>query len=136
MSRIKDNKEEEQSATLLKIAVQDKIECYDLELLTNIVLTIPLNTQDLCHHVRNVTVVVGHCLGQDYLLYSKLLTVQEHIEAHKMSCRFEFGQNPLFGGVFFWNKINFKMYRFLESYAHAVTSKLQKVKLKFEVISE
>ena len=46
---MKDIDEEEQNENMLKLAVQNKYNCTDLELLTKTSVTIPMTAQDLRH---------------------------------------------------------------------------------------
>ena len=102
---MKDIEEKEQNANLLKLAVQDKYDCTDLELLTKMDVTIPMTAQDLRHQLRNLTAVAGHYLGQDSIIYGSLLKIQEHTENHEMSYQFEFKNDSPFCGTLL-NKIN------------------------------
>ena len=64
---VKDDEDVEENSHLLKLAVQEKYDAQDLILLTNMEISIPLRTQDLKHHIRNITGLTGRCFGDNSL---------------------------------------------------------------------
>ena len=57
----KDLEIQESNTDILKLAVQEKFDQQDLTLLTKVEVTIPLTSQDLRHHVKNLAELVGRC---------------------------------------------------------------------------
>ena len=127
---MKDDVEEEQNANLLKLAVQEKYDNRDLELLTKMEVTIPMCPQELRHHVRNITAVAGRCMGEHSLIYESLSKLEKHVQDMEMSYQYEFRQDPLFGGNFL-DLMNWQMHRFLESCASGEESRIDTSLLDF-----
>ena len=50
------------------------------------------------------------------MIHHKLKEIATHIEAREISYNYKFKQDPLFGGKFL-DKINWRIHRFLDSYA-------------------
>ena len=63
-------------------------------------ISIPLKTQDLKYHMRNITGLAGRCFGDNSLLFQKLSKVGDRIELKENSYNHEFRQEKLFGGHF------------------------------------
>ena len=95
-----DNEEEEEKSNLLKLAVQEKFEQRDLALLTKMEVSIPLQTLDLRHHLKNYAGLAGRVLGQSSLVFLSLRAVVDHIDDNEIAYNVEFRQDKLFGGIF------------------------------------
>ena len=119
-----------ENGDLLKLAVQDKFNNEDLVLLTKMSITIPLKTQDLKHHVKNIAVLSGLCLGGDSLLFQNLQDVAKHIEEKELSYDYEFRQERLFGGNFL-DRLHWRIHRFFDSCASGDAQKVDLDKLDF-----
>ena len=59
MPPMADNKDKEQNANLLKLAVQEKYDSTDVELLTKMDVSIPMKSQELRHYFKNIAEVAG-----------------------------------------------------------------------------
>jgi hypothetical protein len=92
-----DDVEEKYNTNLLKLAVQEKYDNRDLELLTKMEVTIPMCSQELRHHVRNITAVAGRCMGEHSLIYESLSKLEKHVQDMEMSYQYEFRQAPCLG---------------------------------------
>jgi hypothetical protein len=130
MPPMADDDDEEQNAYLLKLAVQEKYDSTDIELLTKMEVSIPMKSQELRHYLKNTAEVAGRCIGSDSILYASLMTIYNHIEAHDMSYNFEFRNDKLFGGNYL-DRIHYRVQRFLESCASGDTAKINTRHLDF-----
>ena len=99
----------EENLYLLKLAVQEKYDAQDLILLTKMEISIPLKTQDLKHHMRNIAGLAGRCFGDNSLIYQKLQEVEKHIEQKENSYTHKFRKEKLFGGHFL-DKIHWRIH--------------------------
>ena len=126
-----DDDDEEQNANLLKLAVQEKYDRTDIELLTKMEVSIPMKSQELRHYLKNIAEVAGRCMGSDSVLYSALMSLYNHIERHDMSYNFEFKNDKLFGGNFL-DRIHYRIQRFLESCASGDAGNINTKHLQFE----
>jgi hypothetical protein len=109
-----DDEEDECNQRLLKMAIQEKLSDDDINLLTEMKITIPMNTNDLKHHIKNIAGIAGRCMGQQSMLHVKLQKLWVHIQHKENSYTYQFCQERLFGGCFL-DKIDWRMHRFLES---------------------
>lgn len=98
---------------LLKLAVQTKFSEDDVTLLTKMDISIPMKSQDLKYHMKNIAGLAGRCFGADSLLYESLQAVVNHIEEKEISYNNEFCQEKLFGGNFL-DHIHWRMHRFFD----------------------
>ena len=78
---INDDEETLENNDLLKLAVQTKYSDTDVILLTKMYIQIPMKTQDLRHHMKNIAGLGGCWFGQDSLIYQDMKDVAEHIES-------------------------------------------------------
>ena len=67
-----DDEEDECNQRLLKMAIQEKLSDDDINLLTEMKITIPMNTNDLKHHIKNIAGIAGRCMGQQSMLHVEL----------------------------------------------------------------
>ena len=72
---VKDDEDIEESTNLLKLTEQEKYDQYDLVLLTNMDIAIPVKTQELKHQVRNIVELAGRCFGDSSILYTIIKTI-------------------------------------------------------------
>ena len=118
---------------LLKLAVQTKFNENDVTLLTKMDVTIPMKTQDLKHHVKNIAGLAGRCFGDSSILYQSLQSIADHIEEKEISYNYEFRQESLFGGNFL-DRIHWRMHRFFDSCASGNHELIDLDKLDFSDI--
>ena len=59
MPPMADDDDEEQNANLLKLAVQEKYDSANIELLTKMEVSIPMKSQELRHYLNNISGVAG-----------------------------------------------------------------------------
>ena len=95
---VSDDDEVADNSNLLRLAVQDKFSDRDVTLLTKQEITIPMKSQELRHHVRNITGLAGRCFGEDSVLFKNLWKVTTHIDEREVSYCYEFRQDKLSGG--------------------------------------
>ena len=43
-------------------------------------VTIPMKTQDMKHHMKNIAGLAGYCFGDSSILYESLQSIADHIE--------------------------------------------------------
>ena len=130
-----DDEDDEQNAHLLKLAVQEKYDSTDIELLTKMEVSIPMKSQELRHYLKNIAEVAGRCMGSDSVFYAKLMSLYNHIERHDMSYNFEFRNDKLFGGNFL-DRIHYRIQRFLESCASGDPAQIKVKHLEFDEMLE
>ena len=65
---------------LIKLAVHDKFNNKDLVMLTEINITVPMKTQDLKHHLKNIAILAGLWFGENYVLFKNLQDIANHVE--------------------------------------------------------
>ena len=109
---------------ILRLAVQDKYEGEDLALLTKMEVTIPVRSQDLKHHIKNLAGLAGRCLGQDCILHRNLKELAEHVEDQETAYNYEFRQERLFGGHVL-DKSHWGINKFLDSCANGNPDHIQ-----------
>ena len=132
---MKDEVENQSSANLLKMAVQEKFDSSDLHLLTKMEISIPTKTNDLRHQVKNYTGCAGRCFGADSLIYRNLSSILNHIENNETCYDYEFKEEKMFGGDFL-EKINWRVQKFLQSCADGDEAKIKTEHLEFHDILE
>ena len=113
---ISDEEDKIYNSDLLKLVVQTKYSDKDVSVLTKMDLSIPMNSRDLGHHVRNWARLAELCFGDGYLLHQSLVDVADHIWRREVAYNYEFRQEKWFGGSFL-DRIHWRTYRFLESCA-------------------
>lgn len=91
--------------------MKKKYSDHDVDLLTKMEVTIPMNTQELRNHIKNFAGLAGHVIGAKSLLYENLLDVTRCIEIKEISYNYEFRQDKLFGGNFL-DRIHWRVHRF------------------------
>ena len=130
---ISDDEQTSENNDLLKLAVQTKYTDTDVTLLTKMIIQIPMKTQDLRHHMKNIAGLSGRCFGVDSLLHQGLKDVATHIESKELQYNYEFRQDRLFGGNFL-DRIHWRMHRFFDSCAAGINDKIDVEKLDFSDI--
>ena len=111
-----DDEEEEYNQSLLRMAIQERLSDEDINLLTEMKITIPMNTNDLKYHIKNISGTAGRYFGQHSLLHKELHDLWMHVQHKENSYTYQFRQERLFGGCFL-DKVDWRMHRFLESCA-------------------
>ena len=127
---VNDDDDAEDNANLLKLAVQEKYDTADLILLTKMDIAIPMEPQELKHHMKNFTGMAGRLLGEDSMAHSSLTAITAHIEANETSYNYEFRQEKLFGGNFL-DRVNWRFHRFLGSCTNGDAKNIDTAKLDF-----
>ena len=85
---------------LIKLAVHDKFNNKDLVMLTEMNITVPMKTQDLKHHLKNIAILAELWFGENCVLFKNLQDVANHVEEKKISYNYKIRQESLFGGKF------------------------------------
>ena len=132
---ISDEEDKVQNSDLLRVAVQTKFSDRDVTVLTKMDVSVPMNTRDLEHHVKNWSGLAGLCFGEGCLLHQALVEVSEHIRKREVAYNYEFRQERLFGGSFL-DRLHWRTHRFLESCAGGDPGKVDLTKLNFSHIME
>ena len=132
---VSDDDDLEENTNLLRLAVQDKFSDRDVTLLTKQEITLPMKTQELRHHLKNIAGLAGRCFGQHCVLFKNLQDVAAHIEQKEISYNYEFRQDHLFGGNLL-DRIHWRMHRFFDSCASGKTEKIEMEKLDFSDIMD
>ena len=127
---VNDNDDTEDNVNLLKLAVQEKYDTADLILLTKMDIAIPMEPQELKHHMKNFTGIAGRLLGEDSMAHNSLTAITAHIEANETSYNYEFRQEKLFGGNFL-DRVNWSFHHFLGSYTRGDVKDINTAKLDF-----
>ena len=96
-------------------------------------ISIPMKSQDLKHHMKNIAGLAGRCFGANSLLHESLRSVAEHIEEKEISYNYEFRQEKLFGRNFL-DRIHWRMHRFFDSCAAGDHATIDMDKLDFSDI--
>ena len=109
--------ENKENSDLLKLAVQSKYSDEDVTLLTKMEIVVPVKTQDLRQHVKNIAGLAAICFGKESMLFHCLKEVENHIEYNEISYSYEFLQDSMFGGSLL-DRIHWRMHRFFDSCAH------------------
>ena len=125
-----DDEEEEENSHLLKMAMQEKLDNTDIQLLTKMEVKIPTKAQDIKHHIKNFAGIAGRCFGEDSLLFQSLQKIVKHMERREPRYQYELRQNALFGGHLL-DKINWRVHRFLDSCAGGEAEDLETDLLDF-----
>ena len=132
---LKDDEERTHDGTTLSLAVKEKFEDRDVSLLTKMDITIPFNTQDLRHHVKNYAALLARCFGEDSRVHMAIKKISTHMEKKEMAYTYEFRQEKLFGGHFL-DRINRRVHRFLDSCAKGEIKEVDVNKLEFDDLLE
>ena len=122
--------ENKENSDLLKLAVKFKYSDEDVTMLTKMEITVPMKTQDLRQHVKNIIGLATIRFGRDSMLFHCLKELEIHIDYNEISYSYEFLQDIMFG----WNlldRIHWRMYRFFDSCAHGEKSKIDLERLNF-----
>ena len=119
-----DEEEEEENSHLLKMAMQEKLDNTDIQLLTKMEVKIPTKAQDIKHHIKNFAGIAGRCFGEDSLLFQSLQKIVKHMERREPRYQYKLRQNALFGGHLL-DKINWRVHQFLDSCAGREAEELE-----------
>ena len=82
---VNDDEDADDNANLLKLAVQETYDSSDLILLTKMNISIPMKSQELKLHMKNVLGISIRCFGKDYIAHISLKKVATHIETKYIS---------------------------------------------------
>ena len=62
------------------MAMQEKLNNTDIQLLTKMEVKIPSKAQDIKYHIKNFAGITGRCFGEESLLFQSLLKIVKHME--------------------------------------------------------
>ena len=114
---LSDDEDELLNHNNLQLALKEKLDAADVTLLTKMEVVIPMTVEQLRHHIKNFSGIVGRLIGQDSQLYTNLTILWKHVEARETRYKYEFRQDLMFGGCFL-EEIDWKVHRFFDSCAH------------------
>ena len=86
---ISDEDDRQESKNLLKLAVQTKFSDKDVNVLTKMDISIPIRSQDLKYHLKNIANLATICIGKGCLLYTNLQRVTDHIQENEIDYNYE-----------------------------------------------